>query len=321
MGLNLGKLLRNAGTLGTTWMRDQRRAKKKKKRAAELQAQAMREAEEFQNRDLGETAFTGMSRDPALFAAQQQSLAQTQQIANAGYTDTDRTAMQQQLRDAARYEQGQRQSLNEDANARGMGGSGFAMQSQLAAQQAGADRATDTAANMAIAGRDRAQAANQQVAQQAGQMRDQGFGEQAQIAGAQDQYAQFRIGTQGQDFANLQATRGVQAGNLQQQAAAQEASPNADLAVNALATYYSGGLAGNVTGSQPANGVGAPGASTTKGRPQATTPAPPAATPSVPQATPGAATRAPLARRQLGGARGVAGRMMASRIGGGAPRA
>ena len=35
MGIKLGKLLRNVGSLGTTWMRDQRQAKKKKKKAEE----------------------------------------------------------------------------------------------------------------------------------------------------------------------------------------------------------------------------------------------------------------------------------------------
>ena len=65
MGLKLGKLLRNAGTLGTTWMRDQRQAKKKKKKAAQLQEQMAAEAEAFADRDLGQTAFTGVQADPA----------------------------------------------------------------------------------------------------------------------------------------------------------------------------------------------------------------------------------------------------------------
>ena len=159
MGIKLGKLLRNAGTLGTTWMRDQRQAKKKKKKAAQLQEQMAAEAEAFADRDLGQTAFTGVQADPAMVAAQQQALQQQQAIASEGYTQTDQAAMQQQLRDAARYEQGQRQSLQQDAQARGMGGSGFNIQSQLAAQQAGADRATETATDMAIEGRARSQAA------------------------------------------------------------------------------------------------------------------------------------------------------------------
>lgn len=248
MGLKLGKLLRNAGTLGTTWMRDQRQAKKKKKKAAALQAQMAQEAEDFQNRDLGQTAFTGVQADPAMVAAQQQALQRTQQVANEGYTQTDRDAMQQQLRDAARYEQGQRQSLQQDAQARGMGGSGFNIQSQLAAQQAGADRATETATDMAIEGRNRSQQATQQVAQMAGGMRDQGFGEQATRAGATDQYGQWRANTQGQDFANLQAARAGTVAQMQAAAAEQESNPNLDYGVNAVANWYSGGLAGDVSG-------------------------------------------------------------------------
>ncbi len=273
MGLKLGKLLRNAGTLGTTWMRDQRQAKKKKKKAAALQAQMAQEAEDFQNRDLGQTAFTGVQADPAMVAAQQQALQRTQQVANEGYTQTDRDAMQQQLRDAARYEQGQRQSLQQDAQARGMGGSGFSIQSQLAAQQAGADRATETATDMAIEGRNRSQQATQQVAQMAGGMRDQGFGEQATRAGATDQYGQWRANTQGQDFANLQAARAGTVAQMQAAAAEQESNPNLDYGVNAVANWYSGGLAGDVSGggggasTAPLNSGGLSSSSGTGGTP------------------------------------------------------
>lgn len=273
MGLKLGKLLRNAGTLGTTWMRDQRQAKKKKKKAAALQAQMAQEAEDFQNRDLGQTAFTGVQADPAMVAAQQQALQRTQQVANEGYTQTDRDAMQQQLRDAARYEQGQRQSLQQDAQARGMGGSGFNIQSQLAAQQAGADRATETATDMAIEGRNRSQQATQQVAQMAGGMRDQGFGEQATRAGATDQYGQWRANTQGQDFANLQAARAGTVAQMQAAAAEQESNPNLDYGVNAVANWYSGGLAGDVSGggggasTAPLNSGGLSSSSGTGGTP------------------------------------------------------
>lgn len=264
MGLKLGKLLRNAGTLGTTWMRDQRQAKKKKKKAAQLQEQMAAEAEAFADRDLGQTAFTGVQADPAMVAAQQQALQRTQQVANEGYTQTDQAAMQQQLRDAARYEQGQRQSLQQDAQARGMGGSGFNIQSQLAAQQAGADRATETATDMAIEGRARSQAANQQVAQMAGGMRDQGFGEQATRAGATDQYGQWRANTQGADFANLQAARAGTVSQMQAAAAEQESNPNLDYGVNAVANWYSGGLAGGGgKGPATAGGAGTTGAGTT----------------------------------------------------------
>lgn len=273
MGLKLGKLLKNVASAGTTWMRDQRQAKKKKKKAAQLQEQMAADAERFAQRDLGQTAFTGVQADPAMVAAQQQALQRTQQVANEGYTQTDRDAMQQQLRDAARYEQGQRQSLQQDAQARGMGGSGFNIQSQLAAQQAGADRATETATDMAIEGRARSQQANQQVAQMAGGMRDQGFGEQATRAGATDQYGQWRANTQGQDFANLQAARAGTVAQMQAAAAEQESNPNLDYGVNAVANWYSGGLAGDVSGggggasTAPLNSGGLSSSSGTGGTP------------------------------------------------------
>lgn len=264
MGIKLGKLLRNVGTLGTTWIRDQKRAGKKRKRANQLQADAMRDAEEFRNRDLGQTAFNGVQADPALQAAQQRSLARTEQIANEGYTDVDRQAMQQQLNDVARYEQSQRASLASDARARGVSGSGMDIMAQQLAQQSGADRAMQTGTDMAIAGRDRSMQANAALGDQAGAMRDQGFGEQATIAGAQDQYAQWRAGTQANDFQQLQAARGIQAGNLNQQANGLEATENLDAAANAVANYYTAGQAANGPEGGASNSVGAPGGGSAK---------------------------------------------------------
>lgn len=249
MGLDLGKLLRNVGTLGTTWMRDQRQAKKKKKKAGQLVEENTALAEQMMNRDLGQTAFAGVQADPAMIAAQQRALGQTEQVAREGYTDVDRAAMNQQLNDVARYEQSQRASLAADARARGVTGSGVDIASQLAAQQSGADRAMQTGTDMALAGRDRSYRANQDAGALAGQMRGQGFGEQAQVAGATDQYGQWRVGQQSADAGMLMNARLGQAQSMQAAAAEQAGSPNLDAAANAVANYYTAGQAGNVAGS------------------------------------------------------------------------
>lgn len=260
MGLDLGKLLKNAGTLGTTWMRDQRQAKKKKKKAGQLVEQNTTLAENLFNRDLGTSAMGGVQADPALVAAQQRALGQTEQVAREGYTDVDRMAMNQQLGDAARYEQAQRATLAEQARARGVTGSGIDIASQLAAQQSGADRAMQTASDMAIAGRERTYGANQDAAAMASGMRGQQFGEQAQVAGAQDQYGQWRAGQQSSDAGMLMNARLGQSQALQNAAAAQASSPNLDAAANAVANYYTAGQAGNIAGSTPAAAPAAPNA-------------------------------------------------------------
>ena len=70
----------------------------------------------------------------------------------------DRHALVAQ-RQAAQYEQAQRQALMNDAAARGMRSSGTALLGQLQAQQGGADRALDAATTIGIAGLKRAAAA------------------------------------------------------------------------------------------------------------------------------------------------------------------
>lgn len=250
--MGLGTLVKDILTVGGSARKRNKRAKKLRNQQNEQIAQNTALAEQMFNRDLGQSRFEGVAADPALVEAQRRALGQTEQVAQQGYTDTDRLAMNQQLNDAARYEQSQRAGLAEQARARGVTGSGIDIASQLAAQQGGADRATQTAADMAVSGRERAYNANQDAAAMAAQQRQQGFGEQSQVAGALDQFGQWRIGQQGQDAASLMNARMGQAQNYGEQAQGMEQafSEGVDQAVaigGAIGNAWSGGAAGAAT--------------------------------------------------------------------------
>jgi hypothetical protein len=250
--MGLGTLVKDILTVGGTARRRNKKAKRQEREADALIAQNTALAQQMFDRDRGSTAFAGMQADPAMVAAQQRSLGEMQARSQDGYTPLDRQAMQQQLNDVARYEQSQRASLAQDARARGVTGSGMDIASQLAAQQSGADRAMATGTDMALAGRDRAYQANADAGNLAGQMRGQQFGEQAQVAGATDQYGQWRIGQQSQDAGMLMDARLGLSSNLNDRAqqARDAFSEGVDQAVQiggAVANAYTGGAAGVAT--------------------------------------------------------------------------
>lgn len=273
--MGLGTVVGDILTLGVRARKRNKKAKKERAEARAMIEQNTALAQQMLDRDLGQTAFTGMQADPEMVAAQRQALTRMQDTAREGYTDVDRQAMQQQLHDVARYEQAQRQSLAADARARGVSGSGLDLMSQMAAQQAGADRAMATGTDMALAGRDRAYAANADAAAQAGAMRGQDWGERSQVAGAQDQYGQWRVGQQSQDAAALMNARGGHAQVLNDSALQREQAfdQGANTAANLVGSIY--GMAGAGGGSAPANAVSAPGAkSMAQPTAQPTTPSP-----------------------------------------------
>lgn len=152
--------------------------------------------------------FQGVTGDPSAEAAQRQALGQLQQVGAQGWTDADRAALGAGQRQAAQFERSQRDAVMQSARARGMGGSGMAFMGSMMAQQAGADRAADTAANLGMEGRQRALTALQSGAGLAGQMRDQSFGQQAARAGALDEFNQS-------NFANRMGITDARAGAQQ----------------------------------------------------------------------------------------------------------
>lgn len=86
------------------------------------------------NRQYG-NSLQGMAKN-----AQKTALDRYGELSQTGLTAADRLAQQQANKQAAMYEQSQRQGIMQNAQMRGIGGSGLEMASALSAQQGGADR-------------------------------------------------------------------------------------------------------------------------------------------------------------------------------------
>jgi hypothetical protein len=144
---------------------------------------------------LGDPEAGQTAADPEAIAAQRRALQGMGDIYDqGGYTAAERAQNQLAQRDAAMGERSQRLAVQQQAASRGMGGGGMELMGALAAQQGGANRASDAAAQFAIAGQQRAMQALQNYGQQAGQMRNQSFGEDQTRRSARDAWTAANVG-------------------------------------------------------------------------------------------------------------------------------
>lgn len=129
--------------------------------------------------------------DASSVDAQRAALRGLQDVyAAGGYTGAEQRQNQAMQRDLGRNEAGRRGAIMQQAQSRGLGGSGMQLAAQLSSQQGTANRAADMGAQFAIAGQQRALQALQASGQVAGQMRGQSFGEASQRGAAVDRFNQ-----------------------------------------------------------------------------------------------------------------------------------
>lgn len=197
----------------------------------------------IQESKLGPSAWEGYTPDAAGSAAQKLALQKLQEQATTqGLTADEKYDMSEGLDEAANYERGQRGAILENAQARGVGGSGLELAAQLQSQQGGAMRANQAARSaQAVAARRKALAA-MQLGEFGGGMRRQGFEEFGAKASAQDNIDKFNKSTT-RDLRTWAATN--QGNALTGDAAARDAA-GADSARNWAAA---GQLAGETIGS------------------------------------------------------------------------
>lgn len=274
MGLDIGKLLRNVLSAGTTYFRDQKQAKKKEKKAHQLIAENTALAESLQNRDYGQSQWENVQADPALRAAQDRALSRLEGLSQTGFDNLDRQALDQSFNQSRREEQAQREAAMSAAARRGDASGGNALMSSLMAQQGGADRAAQFSTDVGLAGRDRALSALESYGQQAGQMRGQDFSEQGQRAQGLEGFKQWTTGQQNQTAQMLMNARLGQSQSLQQQAQQQASTPNAEAAGQAGLAYATSGIStaagvGGDTGAtgSTTSGLSAPQAPSTQQQP------------------------------------------------------
>lgn len=178
---------------------------------------------------MGPSAMQGIQVDPRLAQAQMTALNQLSQTGQMGMTPGEAAALRDAQRQASAGAQAKSAQLQDEFARRGMGGSGNELAARLLAAQSGADRASQSSNQIAQQAQQAALQAMGQSAGLAGQMSQQSFGQQSDIAKAKDYINQFNtqnqqavqqrnIGAQNQAAArNLDTRQGIANQNTQLQ--------------------------------------------------------------------------------------------------------
>lgn len=154
--------------------------------------------------------------DPSLYASQKEALAGYKDIiANKGLDAISQAQLGQIASQEQAQARGAREAILQNAQARGVGGSGLELASQMQAQQAGASQQSQRDMDVAANAQQRALQALQASGQLGGQMQSQQFGQQAQQAAAQDAINAFNAQNRQQvSNLNVQNRNIAQAQNL-----------------------------------------------------------------------------------------------------------
>jgi len=139
----------------------------------------------------GGNAFEDIYVDPRLKAQQEETLFDMRDISKTGMTAMDEADLARIASQESQAERGQREALIQQAQQRGLRGSGMDFASQLANQQGGATRRSARDTEVAGQASQRRMAALQEAGAMAGQLRSQEYGEQADVAKAQQMIDQF----------------------------------------------------------------------------------------------------------------------------------
>lgn len=161
--------------------------------------------------EAGKSNFENIKVDPNLNAAQQKSLGKMQDIANSQGLDAQaRAALNQAQAQNERQRLMNEGAVRQNMQARGIRGSGLELLGLQRSQQGANEANSQAGFNAAALAAQRQYQANSDSAGLAGQMSDRSFGQQAQVANAQDQNARFNAQTRNQvnmynnDIANAQ---------------------------------------------------------------------------------------------------------------------
>lgn len=184
---------------------------------------------------VGESEFNGISLDPNLKENQMSALSSIMDIGESGgMTLADKANLSKIASEEQAQARGNRDAILQNAQARGVGGSGLELMAQLQNQQSSATRQSQRDLDVAAQAQARALEALMQGGNMSGQMIDQSFNQQAQKAGANDAIAKFNAQNQQQiNMANTGARNEAQAGNLANKQSIANQNANNQTAQNA----------------------------------------------------------------------------------------
>lgn len=164
------------------------------------------------------SAMDDVSVDPTSRAAEMDALSRMQELSRSGGMDAQaRNKLQAGIDAANTNEKSQRDAIVQNAAAMGTGGSGVAMQAQLLASQANANRASQTGTQAAADAEQRALQAMMGSAQLGSNINSQDFGQAAAKATANDTINAFNTrNSQNVAGTNVAARNAGQMHNLDQ---------------------------------------------------------------------------------------------------------
>jgi hypothetical protein len=153
--------------------------------------------------------------DPALKDAQMSALSSLQDIGKGGLTDTDLASLNKIKTNEDTASRGKREAILQNAQARGLGGSGLELMAQLQNQQDSVTNQSQRDMDVAALAKQRSLDALIQGGSLAGNIQNQSFNQQAQVANANDAISKFNAANkQNQINTNVAANNAAQASNL-----------------------------------------------------------------------------------------------------------
>lgn len=166
-----------------------------------------------------DTSLKGITVPPEILAAQRQSLSKITEVVNeGGLTAIDRARLADIREQQDTIARGNSEAIIQNAQQRGVSGSGLEQAQLLLNQQAAATRSARAGTDVAAEAQRRALEAMSLQGNLAGTQRSQAFNEQSQIASAQDAIDKFNTSFQNQtSAANVAARNAAAAANLAEQ--------------------------------------------------------------------------------------------------------
>ncbi len=163
-----------------------------------------------------QSAMNGISLDPKLKEAQMNALSSLSDISDSGgMTMMDKANLSKIQSEEDAAARGKREAIIQNANARGAGGSGVELMSQMLNQQESASRKSARDLDVAGMAQQRALDALMQQGNLAGNIQSQDFNQQSQVAGANDAISRFNAqNQQSQLNQNVAARNDAAAKNL-----------------------------------------------------------------------------------------------------------
>jgi hypothetical protein len=179
--------------------------------------------EQVQAMEMNMSAMEQVKADPELVAKQNEALEGISEVAEGGYSESDKATAREVQRTVSQDAQARQKAILNNMSSRGVLGSGMELAAQLQSGQQAAEQMSRGGEGLTQQAQSRALAALGQQGQMASTMRQQDVGEQTDIARARDSINQFNVqNRQNISNQNVGLRNQAQLMNLQQRQAMED---------------------------------------------------------------------------------------------------